>query len=555
MEPRLPAGHLNQPKSGFGLPVHRWLRRHPQVLREAVRRLMDRGVLQRAVGPEFRRAWYLLVLDRWFTAFGCMSRRSRREFCSCRFRDITAWANTRARWRSRRPRAGAGRGAAIHFILSREAPYAADAPFPNDLAGLVAHVSFHGRHRVDGELAARHRDLRQRGAHGAAARGAAARRARRLSSARAGARGARRFACAGCACSTNTGLRTRTSSRARLGFFERLKLKIAGPARRALSGCDLLACGCGAARRDSGAHRLRRGNIRAGRSGRRHRSPRRAAMRRVNSCAAARALAARGVTTVYVGPPTPATRARTEIGTAQDPNWHRLGPLPQATLAELMRSARLIVANGGSTLLQAIACGSACVAVPIAKDQAERIRRCVAAGVAVAAALDCGRASCKRQSGCCRTSRQRAALAGTRRPPGARRRRRSRDAGAAPIWSRRRPARVSARLKFAATYAERRVIGLRSRTAVVPASHAQSHRHPRSGRLAGAAGAISRAAATGCAPGSAVRCWRAADVVVLHQIKLSALEARLFAALQPAPGLRRRRCHLCAQAAAARRCG
>jgi asparagine synthase (glutamine-hydrolysing) len=70
MEPRLPPGHLNQPKSGFGLPVHRWLQRHPQVLREAVGRLTDRGVLRRAVGPEFRRAWYLLVLDRWFTAFG-----------------------------------------------------------------------------------------------------------------------------------------------------------------------------------------------------------------------------------------------------------------------------------------------------------------------------------------------------------------------------------------------------------------------------------------------------------------------------------------------------
>ena len=70
MEPRLPAGHLDQPKSGFGLPVHRWLRRHPEMLRDAVRRLMDRGVLQRPVGSEFRRAWYLLVLDRWFTAFG-----------------------------------------------------------------------------------------------------------------------------------------------------------------------------------------------------------------------------------------------------------------------------------------------------------------------------------------------------------------------------------------------------------------------------------------------------------------------------------------------------
>jgi asparagine synthase (glutamine-hydrolysing) len=69
MEPRLPQGHLERPKSGFGLPVHRWLKHHPQVLHDAVARLMARGVLRRAVGTEFRRAWYLLVLDRWFTAF------------------------------------------------------------------------------------------------------------------------------------------------------------------------------------------------------------------------------------------------------------------------------------------------------------------------------------------------------------------------------------------------------------------------------------------------------------------------------------------------------
>jgi asparagine synthase (glutamine-hydrolysing) len=69
MEPRLPAGHLNRPKSGFGLPVHRWLKRHPRFLKDAVERLMARGVLGRPVGSEFRRAWSLLVLDRWFTAF------------------------------------------------------------------------------------------------------------------------------------------------------------------------------------------------------------------------------------------------------------------------------------------------------------------------------------------------------------------------------------------------------------------------------------------------------------------------------------------------------
>ena len=69
MQSRLPPGHLDRPKSGFGLPVHRWLKRNPGLLRDAVRRLVDRGVLQREVGVEFRRAWSLLVLDRWFTAF------------------------------------------------------------------------------------------------------------------------------------------------------------------------------------------------------------------------------------------------------------------------------------------------------------------------------------------------------------------------------------------------------------------------------------------------------------------------------------------------------
>ncbi len=95
---------------------------------------------------------------------------------------------------------------------------------------------------------------------------------------------------------------------------------------------------------------------------------------------AALAIASAGTPTVYVGPAGP------NAGT--DANLHHMGPLPQEQLAELMRSARLIVANGGSTLLQAIACGKACVAVPIAGDQAERTRRCAEAGVALAADLN-----------------------------------------------------------------------------------------------------------------------------------------------------------------------
>ncbi len=95
--------------------------------------------------------------------------------------------------------------------------------------------------------------------------------------------------------------------------------------------------------------------------------------------AAARLLAARGIMTVFVGPAGDAAPAAP---------LRFVGSLPQSDLGVLMRHARLIVANGGSTLLQAIACGAACVAVPIAADQLARIRRCVQAGVAVEATLD-----------------------------------------------------------------------------------------------------------------------------------------------------------------------
>lgn len=70
MAPRLPAGHLERPKSGFGLPVHRWLKEHVPLLQAAVGRLREAGVLRCGVPDDFRRAWQLLVLDRWFTAFG-----------------------------------------------------------------------------------------------------------------------------------------------------------------------------------------------------------------------------------------------------------------------------------------------------------------------------------------------------------------------------------------------------------------------------------------------------------------------------------------------------
>jgi glycosyltransferase involved in cell wall biosynthesis len=96
---------------------------------------------------------------------------------------------------------------------------------------------------------------------------------------------------------------------------------------------------------------------------------------------AARALAATEVDTIFVG--------REEVASsAAASRLKMLGSLPQSELAQLMRGARLIIANGGSTLLQSIACGKPCIAAPIAGDQSERIRRCVSAGVALAVPLD-----------------------------------------------------------------------------------------------------------------------------------------------------------------------
>lgn len=67
LEPKVPPGYLERPKSGFGLPLRDWMKRSPQVVEGAVRRLIDAGVLRRPVDAEFRRIWSLLVLDAWMT--------------------------------------------------------------------------------------------------------------------------------------------------------------------------------------------------------------------------------------------------------------------------------------------------------------------------------------------------------------------------------------------------------------------------------------------------------------------------------------------------------
>jgi ADP-heptose:LPS heptosyltransferase len=96
---------------------------------------------------------------------------------------------------------------------------------------------------------------------------------------------------------------------------------------------------------------------------------------------AAHDLAARGITSVLVAPPSSYdTRVSAALKT--------VARLPLVELAALMRHARVVVANGGSTMLQAIACRAPCIAVSIANDQAKRVRQCAAAGLVVAASLN-----------------------------------------------------------------------------------------------------------------------------------------------------------------------
>jgi ADP-heptose:LPS heptosyltransferase len=93
---------------------------------------------------------------------------------------------------------------------------------------------------------------------------------------------------------------------------------------------------------------------------------------------AAGQIAQQGIPTVLVGVPP-----------NEETEHLRAAPrLPMAELTELIRGARLVICNGGDTLLQAIACGQPCVGVPIAGDQLYRIVKCQRAGLAHRAPLN-----------------------------------------------------------------------------------------------------------------------------------------------------------------------
>jgi UDP:flavonoid glycosyltransferase YjiC (YdhE family) len=91
---------------------------------------------------------------------------------------------------------------------------------------------------------------------------------------------------------------------------------------------------------------------------------------------AASQIAAQGVATVLVG-----------LGQRENaPDKSRLRTterLPLDDLMELMLGARLVITNGGYTLLQALACDRPCIAVALVADQVHRIDRCIEAGIAL----------------------------------------------------------------------------------------------------------------------------------------------------------------------------
>lgn len=86
------------------------------------------------------------------------------------------------------------------------------------------------------------------------------------------------------------------------------------------------------------------------------------------------ALAARGRNVVFIAGPS----FQGDVATSE--RLQVLRGLGGGALMALLARSRLVLVNGGDTLLQALALGRPCVAVPIAGDQAARIARCVAAG-------------------------------------------------------------------------------------------------------------------------------------------------------------------------------
>ena len=79
---------------------------------------------------------------------------------------------------------------------------------------------------------------------------------------------------------------------------------------------------------------------------------------------------------------------RFPIPPSPPPDVHVLAGLPNAKLMGMLRDARAGIVNGGSLLMQAVVIRAPCVAAPISEDQPARIAACAARGLVRPAALD-----------------------------------------------------------------------------------------------------------------------------------------------------------------------
>jgi hypothetical protein len=283
--------------------------------------------------------------------------------------------------------------ASVHFMLSREAPYAARVPFPATL--LPSSPTFHTAAVIEHLRAARPDVV----IFDNAGRGAQLKAAHRLGASVVYVSSRRRQRRKAFRLSSMRVLDEHWIAYPRfiagdLSLFERAKLKVLG--RPAVRYLDVIM-----ARGEPSATALGGDVVVIPGGGTGHPGAGNAV---AEFAAAARALALGGHATTFVGPSdgdahdaegAGVRRAMTSEGlmgaqargaAAAVPRLEILESLPQAELALRMRRAKVVVVNGGSTLLQAIACGAACVAAPIAGDQLERIRRCVGEGVAIEAA-------------------------------------------------------------------------------------------------------------------------------------------------------------------------
>jgi len=71
LQNRLPKGYLDRPKKGFNLPIARWVRKEPRMLKDALRRLHRNELIRRSSAMTLTndQTWSLLILDRWLTRY------------------------------------------------------------------------------------------------------------------------------------------------------------------------------------------------------------------------------------------------------------------------------------------------------------------------------------------------------------------------------------------------------------------------------------------------------------------------------------------------------